>query len=395
MPALEGIKIVDLTEYLSGPYCTMMLADLGADVIKIEEPGRGDGSRQWGPPFLGGESAYFLSVNRNKRSLALNLKSEQGREVLTKLVSESDVLIENFRPGIAETLGIDYEELRKTNPGLIYCSISGFGQEGPYRSRPSYDIVGQAMGGLMSITGEKDGGPVKVGIAIADICAGMFATIGILAALTARNTKGVGQRIDISLLDGLVSWLSHQAGYYFATAKNPERLGTAHPTIAPYQAFRASDGFYFVLAVGNDSIWTRFCNAVGIDALASDSRFVKNSDRVKNREQLVSMLENLFSKKTRAEWLEIINAGGVPCAPILTLSQVFQDPQVLFRQMVEEVSHMKAGKIRVVASPVKMSDSPFSVRFPPPLLGESTEEILSSLGYSIEQIKKFKNAKVV
>ncbi|HZW55386.1 MAG TPA: CoA transferase [Nitrososphaerales archaeon] len=395
MPALEGIKIVDLTEYLSGPYCTMMLADLGADVIKIEEPGRGDGSRQWGPPFLGGESAYFLSVNRNKRSLALNLKSEQGREVLTKLVSESDVLIENFRPGIAETLGIDYEELRKTNPGLIYCSISGFGQEGPYRNRPSYDIVGQAMSGLMSITGEKDGGPVKVGIAIADICAGMFATIGILAALTARNTTGVGQRIDISLLDGLVSWLSHQAGYYFATAKNPERLGTAHPTIAPYQAFRASDGFYFVLAVGNDSIWARFCNAVGIDALASDSRFVKNSDRVKNREQLVSMLENLFSKKTRAEWLEIINAGGVPCAPILTLSQVFQDPQVLFRQMVEEVSHMKAGKIRVVASPVKMSDSPFSVRFPPPLLGESTEEILSSLGYSTEQIKKFKNAKVV
>src|SRR5579875_1032751 len=395
MPALEGIKIVDLTEYLSGPYCTMMLADLGADVIKIEEPGRGDGSRQWGPPFLGGESAYFLSVNRNKRSLALNLKSEQGREVLTKLVSESDVLIENFRPGIAETLGIDYEELRKTNPGLIYCSISGFGQEGPYRNRPSYDIVGQAMSGLMSITGEKDGGPVKVGIAIADICAGMFATIGILAALTARNTTGVGQRIDISLLDGLVSWLSHQAGYYFATAKNPERLGTAHPTIAPYQAFRASDGFYFVLAVGNDSIWARFCNAVGIDALASDSRFVKNSDRAKNREQLVSMLENLFSKKTRAEWLEIINAGGVPCAPILTLSQVFQDPQVLFRQMVEEVSHMKAGKIRVVASPVKMSDSPFSVRFPPPLLGESTEEILSSLGYSTEQIKKFKNAKVV
>jgi crotonobetainyl-CoA:carnitine CoA-transferase CaiB-like acyl-CoA transferase len=392
--ALEGIKVLDLSSYLAGPYCSMTLADLGADVIKVEQPGTGDGSRQYGPPFIQDESAYFLSVNRNKRSITLNLKSDKGKEILHQLASRSDVFLENYRPGITERLGIGYPALSKINPRLVYCSISGYGQDGPYRVKPSYDIIGLAMGGLMGITGEKDRPPVKIGVAIADICAGMFATIGILAALTAREKTGRGQMIDTSILDGQVAWLSHQAGNFFATNRNPERLGSAHPTIAPYQAFKAADS-YFVVAAGNDSLWKTLCEALGLSELASNPAFATNPDRVRNRDELARTLERFFASKPAKEWVEIIDKAGVPCGPIYALSEVFKDPQVLHRKMVETVQHPKAGAIKVVGVPIKMSDTPGSIRTAPPMLGEHTKEILEALGYKEAEINEMSRQNVI
>jgi formyl-CoA transferase/CoA:oxalate CoA-transferase len=392
--SLEGIKILDMSSYLAGPYCSMILADLGADVIKVEQPETGDGSRQWGPPFIEGESAYFLSINRNKRSMTLNLKSNKGREVLYKLATQSDIFLENYRPGVTEKLGIDYQTLSKLNPRLIYCSISGYGQDGPYRVRPAYDIIGQAMSGLMSLTGEKDRPPVKVGIAIGDICSGMFAAIGILAALTVREKTGKGQMIDTSILDGMVAWLSHQAGNFLATNTNPERLGSAHPTIAPYQAFKAADS-YFVVAVGNDSLWKTFCEALALNELMTDPKFATNPNRVKNRDELTRTLEKIFASKPAKGWVEIIDKAGVPCSLIYSLSEVFKDPQLVHRKMLETVQHPKAGAVKVLGVPIKMSDTPASIRTPPPMLGEHTKEILQTLGYKEAEINEMRRESTI
>jgi formyl-CoA transferase/CoA:oxalate CoA-transferase len=391
---LEGIKVLDLTRYLAGPYCSMILGDLGAAVVKVERPGVGDGSRQWGPPFIQGESAYFLSVNRNKKSITINLRTQKGREIVRRMASSFDVLIENYRPGIVQKLGLDYETLREHNPQLIYCSISGFGQTGPYREKSSYDIVGQAMGGLMSLTGEENRPPVKIGVAITDIFAGMYAALGILSALIARANLGHGQMIDISLLDGVVSILSHQAGNFLVSGVNPKRLGSAHPTIAPYQAFQAVDS-YFVVAVGNEALWQRFCKSLSLSELMTDPRFATNPDRVRNRDDLTQILNSIFKKKSAREWLTLLEQASIPCGPVLHLSEVFEDPQVLHRKMVEEIQHPSAGKIKVVGTPLKLSSTPASIRTPPPILGEHTHDILHTLGYTEVEIEEFKRGDVL
>jgi len=391
---LEGIRVLDLTRSLAGPYCTMMLADLGADVIKVEIPATGDETRAWGPPFIGGESSYFLSVNRNKRSMTLNLKDPRGKEVLRRLASASDVLAESFRPGTAKDLGIDYDAIRRLNDRLVYCSISGFGQYGPYKDKAGYDVVAQAMGGIMSITGERGGRPVRVGVAIGDICAGMLAAYGILAALYRRSVDGRGDYVDTSLLDGQVAILTYMGGYYLATGKQPERLGTAHPSIVPYQMFKAKDD-YFIVAVGNDGIWRRFCDALGLREFKEDPRFRTNPDRVRNRDELIPVLEKAFSREPVAHWLTVLEEAGVPCGPVNTLDRVFNDPHVQEREMVVKLSHKRAGEIRVTGVPVKLTRRPGSVQRPPPILGEHTEEILSEIGYDRKQIDEFRSKGVV
>jgi formyl-CoA transferase len=395
-PLLDGVRVLDLSRVLAGPYCTMMLGDLGADIIKVEAPGLGDDTRQWGPPFApGGESAYFLCVNRNKRSLTLNLKSEQGLQILRGLICHSDILIENFRVGTLEKWGLGYEALQQLHPGLIYCTITGYGYNGPYRQLPGYDFIVQAQGGLMSITGPEEGEPYKAGVAIADITAGLFACNAILAALFAHERSARGQRIDISLLDSQVAWLANVASNYLVSGQSPHRFGNAHPNIVPYQTFKASDG-YFAVAIGNDLQWRQFCEKVGHKEWANDPRFQTNAGRVNHRRTLIPLLDNLFARSQIAYWLGVLESIGVPCGQINSIEQVFTDPQVLARQMVINVPHPSAGSIRLVASPLKIPTSPAVVRLPPPLLGEHSSQILQELlGYDEQTIRDLRAAQVI
>ena len=388
---LSGLRVLDLSRVLAGPFATMILGDLGAEILKVEMPGTGDDTRQWGPPFIEGESAYFLSINRNKKSITLNLKNEKARDIALKLAKVSDVAIENFTPGVTKRLGLDYEALKNVNPGIVYCSISGFGQDGPYRDWPSYDIAMQAMGGFMSITGEPDRPPVRIGVAVSDMITGMYAVISILAALRARDETGGGQYIDISLLDSTISVMTYMAGYYFATGKNPRPAGSAHPTIVPYQAFRCKDGSYLIVAVGNDRHWELMCKAIATEHLLANPKFTHNSDRVQNRGELIPELGKIFSSRTREEWFKLLTGAGLPCGPVYTMSEIFADPQVLHRGMLVEMSHPKAGKVKLIGNPMKFRETPAQIKSAPPLLGEDTEEVLKRiLNLSEDDIKKLR-----
>lgn len=394
---LNGIRVLDLSLVLAGPYCSMMLGDLGADVIKIERPGVGDDTRQWGPPFTasGGESAYFLCVNRNKRSITVDLKKPEGIEIVKALAAKSDVCLENFKPGTTDKLGLGYEALRKVNPRIIYCSITGFGPDGPYRNRAGYDLAVSAFGGLMGITGEPEGPPVKAGVAMTDVMTGISAHGAICAALYAREKTGKGQRIDLSLLETQVGALANIASSYLISGDIPRRWGTAHETIVPYQGFETKDK-YVIVAVGNDQLWKRFCKVIDRPELAENPLFRTNPLRVKNREACIGILASVMKTRTRDEWIQLLNDDAIPCAPINTVDEVFQDPQVLHRNMLVDVNHPTAGKIKLVGIPVKYSDADAEIRLPPPVLGEHTREILGGiLGYEDAKIEALKSAGVI
>ncbi len=377
MQPLHGIRVLDLSRVLAGPYCTMVLGDLGADVIKVESPD-GDETRGWGPPFTSGESAYYLCVNRNKRSIVVDFKTDEGRQILHELVKQSDVLVVNFRPGTLARFSLDYESASRANPNLIYCSITGFGQTGPLRDKPGYDFMIQGMGGLMSITGVPDGEPMKVGVAVADLFAGQNAVIAILAALQARTQTGKGQHLDISLFDSQVAMLANIASNYLVSGNLPKRYGNAHANIVPYQSFQASDA-WFVVAVGNDRQFEKLCEVISKREVASDVRFRLNAERVKHREELIPILKPVFLTKTSHEWLSMLENAGIPCGPINSLDNVFSMPQLEARQMLIHMDHPEIEDLRLVGSPLKFSDTPVDYKLPPPKLGEHTEEICREL----------------
>lgn len=383
--ALEGITVLDLSRVLVGPFCSMMLADMGADVIKVEEPGVGDETRSWGPPFVAGEATYFLSINRNKRSITVNLRAEAGRAVIYRLAERADIVLENFRPGVARKLGVDYEALKVRNPHLIYASFSAFGQTGPYARRPGYDLVLQATGGIMSLTGYPDRPPVKMGVAISDLAAGMFAAFAIVSALHARTRTGKGQYSDVALLDGQIALLTAWASSYFATGEAPGRYGSGHPQIVPYQAFPTKT-IDIIVCVTNEKFWALLCEVLEVPDLKEDPRYRTNPARVRNRDTLLPILEAKFSARPGEEWLELLRGAGVPCAPINTVDLALGDPQVLARGMVVEVDHPRAGRLKLPGPPYKLSETPATIRSAPPLLGQHTEEILAELGYSPAEI---------
>ena len=388
MQPLQGIRVLDLSRVLAGPYCTMVLGDLGAEVIKVEPP-EGDETRGWGPPFAGGESAYYLCVNRNKRDIVINLKTDEGKNILRELAMQSDVLVENFRPGTLEKFGLDFKTLHALNPKLIYCSITGFGQTGSMKDKPGYDFMIQASGGLMSITGEPEGEPMKTGVAVVDLFAGQNAIIAILAALQARTLTGEGQHLDIALFDSQLGWLANVASNYLISGKLPKRHGNAHPNIVPYQSFQASDG-WFAIAVGNEKQFEALCRVIGKLELVSDVRFSTNSARVEHRDELIEILRPIFETKTVDGWLALME-DKIPCGPINNFEQVFSMPQVKEREMVIHMKHPTIGVLPLVGSPLKMSETPVEYRRPPPLMGEHTVSILQELlGYSNDQIGKLR-----
>jgi crotonobetainyl-CoA:carnitine CoA-transferase CaiB-like acyl-CoA transferase len=384
---LSHISVLDLSRVLAGPWAGQTLADLGAEVIKVERPGVGDDTRSWGPPFLHdttgqptSDAAYFLSANRGKKSVSIDFTRPAGRDLVCRLAEQSDILLENFKVGGLAKYSLDYETLKQINPRLIYCSITGFGQTGPYRQRAGYDFLIQGMGGLMSVTGEPDGepggGPMKVGVAIADIFTGMYASTAVLAALAHRERTGEGQHIDLALLDVQVATLANQSMNHLISNSEPQRLGNAHPNIVPYQALATADG-HIILAVGNDGQFVNLCAVIGCSELANDPRFASNAARVENRKVLIPLIEKALLKRNSADWIALLEEVGVPCGPINTLAEVFRDPQVEARQMRIELAHQRAGKIPLVGSPMKFSQSPVEYHQAPPLLGEHNTEILT------------------
>ena len=394
MQPLNGIRVLDLSRVLAGPYCTMVLGDLGADVIKVESS-EGDETRDWGPPSSGGESAYYLCVNRNKRSIVVDFRTEDGRAILRELAKQSDVLVENFRTGALSRFSLDFESVSAIHPNLIYCSITGFGQTGPLHDRPGYDFMIQAMGGLMSITGEPDGEPIKVGVAVADLFAGQNAVIAILGALQARTQTGKGQHLDISLFDSQLGMLANVASNYLISGDLPKRYGNAHANIVPYQSFQAGDA-WFVVEVGNDKQFSRLCEVIGNRELVNDVRFATNARRVENRAELITLLKPIFLERTAVEWLSRLEIADIPCGPINMMDEVFAMPQVQAREMLIEMDHPTIGKLPLVGSPLKFSDTPVNYKLSPPRLGEHTREVLEGLlGYSTARIQElFKNQTV-
>jgi len=404
--ALGHVRVLDLSRVLAGPWASQVLADLGAEVIKVERPGAGDDTRAWGPPFLRDargeetrESAYFASANRGKKSIALDLSRPEGQDVVRRLAARSDVFLENFKVGALERLGLGYEALAEENPRLVYCSITGFGQTGPYRKRAGYDFLVQAMGGLMSITGAPEGapggGPMKVGVAVADVLTGMYAATAVLAALAHRERSGRGQHVDLALLDVQVAMLANQASSFLATGGPPGRFGNAHPSIVPYQAFATRDG-HVVVAVGNDAQFARLCDVAGRPDLAADPRFASNASRVVNRATLIPILEALLLERPSSAWTEALEAAGVPCGPVNDLAQVFEDPQVIHRALRVELPHPVAGTVAVVRSPIRLSETPVIHRHPPPTLGQHSREVLAELlGMSDAEIEALRARGVV
>ncbi len=386
--ALSGLKVLDLSRVLAGPWASQILADLGAEVIKIERPGAGDDTRGWGPPFMRdadgnitAESAYFLSTNRGKKSVCIDMKSAEGQAALRELARESDVLIENFKVGDAARFGLDYASLAELNPGLVYCSITGFGQTGPLKDRPGYDFLVQAMGGLMSVTGQPDGaegaGPQKVGVALTDIMTGLYATIGIQAALAERARSGLGQHVDLALLDVTAATLANQASNYLVGGMNPTRLGNAHPNIVPYQSFVVADG-HLIVAVGNDGQFQRFADVLGLPELAADARYATNAARVENRDALVPLLQKAMLERARDDWLALFEQGGVPAGPINTVADVFAEPQIQSRGMQVNVPHRLNPGLQLVGNPIRLSRTPVAYSAAPPMLGEHTDAVLGS-----------------
>ncbi len=391
---LTGFTVLDLTRVLSGPYCTMVLGDLGARIIKVEQPGKGDDTRAWGPPFLGEESAYFLSINRNKESVTLDYKPAAGRKVLAELIAKADVLVENFRPGTLERAGFGWDAVHQEFPRLVYASIAGYGQTGPRKDEAGYDAVMQAEGGLMSVTGDADRPGYRLGVAITDMVAGLYCSQGITAALLARERSGEGQRVDIGMLDTTAALLTYQAANWFATGQTPQRRGNRHATIAPYETFTTADG-EIVVAVGNDDLWKRFCPAVGLPELAANPRFATNRDRMANYDDMRPPIDRVFRTATNAEWIARLNAAGVANGEVRDIGQMLNDPQLAAREMVQTMMHPTVGAIRVVGAPIKLSATPASLRTPPPVLGQHTDAVLAELGYAAGEIAALRANRVV
>ncbi len=394
MKSLENVVVLDLTRVLAGPYASMMFADFGANVIKIESPKGGDDSRAFGP-FVGKESAYFMSLNRGKRSMTLNLKEAKAKEIFKEMVKKADVVLENYRPGTMEKLGLGYDVLKEINPKIIYTACSGFGHTGPYSSKPAYDVIVQGMGGIMSITGQEGGEPTRVGASVGDVTAGLFAVIGTLTALYTREVTGIGQKVDVAMLDCQVAILENAIARYVTSGVAPQPIGNRHPSITPFEAFKAKDG-YIIIAVGNDRLWSDFCNLINRPELIQDERFVTNPKRTENQKALKAILDTVFPEKTVDEWIAALDNAGIPCGPINTIDRVMNNEQIIARDMIVETDHPTAGKVKMAGVPIKMSETPGTIERPAPLLGQHTEEILSEvLGISSEEVAQLKAQNVL